>query len=235
MANCKKLVCPICGDTFSSNAEFYAHISEHESDEIDREAITEEMQDIAHALEDFISLVNDFNNDYNDSGYGVEIEVNEDNVATLELHFYTPNGEETCDCHSCATCEGEDCEGCDEDSSSSIENTYENLTKNSEYATLLEEIDRLFSKAAEGEKVKDIESIDISDAFDKLVANDSLSTFVDFIFKPDELINRLIDRIKDYASSKGVDITNDSEYERFLERVNTEIAKDPRFIKVMSS
>lgn len=235
MASWKKLVCPICGNTFSSNTEFYAHISEHESEEVDKEAITEEMQDIANTFEDFISLVNDFNNDYYDSGYGVEIEVNEDNVAMLELHFHTPDGEETCDCHSCATCEGEDCEDCDEDTSSLIENTYKDLTKNSEYATLLEEIDKLFDKAAEGEKVKDIESIDISDAFDKLVANDSLSTFVDFIFRPDELMNRLIDRIKDYASSKGVDITNKAEYDKFLERVNAEITKDPRFINIMNS
>lgn len=69
----KRLICPVCGAVFSSNAAFYSHINEHAKKDKENERIAKnverDFQLIKAEFNEFITVLRNFNEAYSKYGY----------------------------------------------------------------------------------------------------------------------------------------------------------------------
>lgn len=87
----KRLICPVCGAVFSSNAAFYSHINEHARKDKENERIAKENELIAKNVEsdfqlikaefnEFLTVLKNFNKAYSEFGYDAWINLDDELV-----------------------------------------------------------------------------------------------------------------------------------------------------------
>ena len=109
----KRLICPVCGAVFSSNAAFYSHIDEcaEKNKENERVAknIESDFQLIKAELNEFITALRNFNEAYSEYGYDAWIDLDD------ELVLSTPDKPA---CGAISTPDKTSCGNCKTDNSS---------------------------------------------------------------------------------------------------------------------
>jgi uncharacterized C2H2 Zn-finger protein len=89
----KRLICPVCGAVFSSNAAFYSHINEHAKKDKENECIAKNVESdfqlIKAKFDEFLTILRNFNEAYSEFGYDAWINLDD------ELVLSTPD-ETTC-------------------------------------------------------------------------------------------------------------------------------------------
>lgn len=106
----KKLICPVCGAVFSSNAAFYSHINEHAEKDKENERIAKnverDFQLIKAEFNEFIAVLRSFNEAY--SKYGYDAWINLDDELVLSTPDETVHGTiSTPDKTTCNNCKTE--------------------------------------------------------------------------------------------------------------------------------
>ena len=90
----KRLICPVCGAVFSSNAAFYSHINEHAEKDKENERIAKnverDFQLIKAEFNEFITVLRNFNEAY--SKYGYDAWINLDDELVLSTPDETVHG-----------------------------------------------------------------------------------------------------------------------------------------------
>lgn len=85
----KRLICPVCGAVFSSNAAFYSHINEHAEKDKENERIAKNVENdfqlIKAEFNEFITVLRNFNEAYSEYGYDAWIDLDD------ELNLSVPN------------------------------------------------------------------------------------------------------------------------------------------------
>lgn len=221
----KKLVCPICGDIFSSNGAFYDHISDHENDEELADAIIEEAMDIKARFESLIADIGYFNDTYSKDGYKIEVtrKVNGDWSFCLNDNF--KEGLPPAD--KCNNKCGDKCKCKDnkKDDISNLLNALDELSittkKNSKsFEDFLKE--NVANKPKKSNK--SIDNIDISD-FEKKVVEPFIEDplfFEKFFSNPFGIIIEIEKKFNNYVKSKGLD-PNSPEAKKLLDKAIDEL------------
>lgn len=106
----KRLICPVCGAIFSSNAAFYSHINEHAEKDKENERIAKnverDFQLIKAEFNEFITVLRNFNEAY--SKYGYDAWINLDDELVLSTPDETVHGTiSTPDKTTCGNCKTE--------------------------------------------------------------------------------------------------------------------------------
>lgn len=178
----KRLICPVCGAVFSSNAAFYSHIDECEEKNKENELaknIESDFQLIKAELNEFITVLRNFNEAYSEYGYAAWIDLDD------ELVLSTPDKPA---CGAISTPDKTSCGNCKTDNSSFeqfLEDFVNDTTKKNtkartpDYKKILHRIVDSFDKEEDiaevdvinaiREQFKEFDSIDESQFIDGLV------------------------------------------------------------------
>ena len=105
----KKLICPVCGAIFNSNAAFYSHINEHAEKDKENERIAKnverDFQLIKAEFNEFITVLRNFDEAY--SKYGYDAWINLDDELVLSTPDETVHGTistpDKATCNNCKT------------------------------------------------------------------------------------------------------------------------------------
>ena len=105
----KKLICPVCGAIFNSNAAFYSHINEHAEKDKENERIAKnverDFQLIKAEFNEFITVLRNFDEAY--SKYGYDAWINLDDELVLSTPDETVRGAmsipDKATCNNCKT------------------------------------------------------------------------------------------------------------------------------------
>jgi uncharacterized C2H2 Zn-finger protein len=80
----KRLICPVCGAVFSSNAAFYSHINEHAKKDKENECIAKNVESdfqlIKAKFDEFLTILRNFNEAYSEFGYDAWIDLGDELV-----------------------------------------------------------------------------------------------------------------------------------------------------------
>lgn len=80
----KRLICPVCGAVFSSNAAFYSHINEHAKKDKENECIAKNVESdfqlIKAKFNEFLTVLRNFNKAYSEFGYDAWINLDDELV-----------------------------------------------------------------------------------------------------------------------------------------------------------
>ena len=106
----KRLICPVCGAVFSSNAAFYSHINEHAEKDKENECIAKNVRNdfqlIKAEFNEFLTVLRSFNEAY--SKYGYDAWINLDDELVLSTPDETVHGAvSTPDKATCGNCKTE--------------------------------------------------------------------------------------------------------------------------------
>lgn len=247
----KKLICPICGNTFSSNAEFYSHIADHETQDAETESIRDVMtegSDIVDEVINVLEMIKDFNEEHEGVAY-IDITTMGNGTVTVSLDsdleefsdMYAYSGD--CDCcwanddddddddNDCSNCDGDDCESCDCDKSG---------------LDFFEFLDSLLGPVSEAKETKKDKTTSTSSSLEDFLRSEFNTTptkpsdpdvndimaFMKSAVDPTEFISNPVGsfikysaKVDEYAKSKGVDTTNEKEYIEFLKKMGKELEK----------
>ena len=105
----KRLICPVCGAVFSSNAAFYSHINEHAKKDKENECIAKNVESdfqlIKAEFDEFLTILRNFNEAYSEFGYDAWINLDDELVLsapdeTVRVDISTPD---KATCGNCKT------------------------------------------------------------------------------------------------------------------------------------
>lgn len=106
----KRLICPVCGAIFSSNAVFYSHINEHAEKDKENERVAKNVESdfqlIKAEFDEFLAVLRSFNEAY--SKYEYDAWINLDDELILSTPDETVHGTiSTPDKTTCGNCKTE--------------------------------------------------------------------------------------------------------------------------------